>query len=144
MSTFRLAGLLNLRQMEEDRAAAALAHASTAHRHANEARQTTQGTLGAATFPTHASTPHWHATVATRVAASILLRERTDAVARAEIGVVEAQQAWKGARARAVALTKLKERHDETVRIEEGRAEQIALDEIASRMSTKTSTEVQP
>ncbi|GAA3795395.1 flagellar export protein FliJ [Cellulomonas soli] len=130
---FPLAGLLRLRGMVEDRAAAELAGAHSRHDHAQTRALETEAMLRGAAMPDGVDLPSWRAVTASRIALGALLVEREDDVTRALGDVDVRTQAWSHARKETRALERLAERHEETVRIEENRAEQIVLDEVASR-----------
>lgn len=133
---FPLAGLLRLRTMTEDRAAAELAGAHARHDHAQARALQTEALLRGATVPDSVDLPSWRAVAASRIALGALLVEHEDDTRRA-LGEVDVRtQAWSHARRETRALERLAERHEETVRLEENRAEQIVLDEVASRTAT--------
>lgn len=128
-----LAGLLRLRALAEDRAAGELAAARREQRLAAERAARTADALGAWRPPHEADHAAWQAAVAARVALSSLLHEQAHVVAGAD-EVVDLRQAdWTAARTRTRAVERLQEKHDAAVATEEGRAEQLALDEIAAR-----------
>jgi flagellar FliJ protein len=130
---FRLAGLLRLRAAAEEQAAARLAEQSRG-RDAAVARHTaTEVALGAARFPSATDALGMRAVVASRTALSALLVDQRARVAVAQEAVDVADAAWAQARTRTRTLEKLEEKHTAAVRVEEQRAEQIVLDEIAGR-----------
>ncbi|MHA7132024.1 flagellar export protein FliJ [Oerskovia turbata] len=132
MSTkFRLAGVLRLRRLEEDTAKAELAHA-----HADLA-QTVEEAGGLAAYlessPERSSPGASLAAIAASRAATSALFAVLEAEARRKAGLVdEAFSGLQQARASRLGLEKLQDRHDEDVARAEGRAEQAALDEVAS------------
>lgn len=137
MSTFRLAGLLRLRRLEEERAAAALAQAnaerSEAHRRRDEhVERIAHSTLDKEDFTV---------AVAGRAALFGMYAESTAylalAVERAERAGVE----WSGARTAVRMIDKLAERHTATEETEALRAEQVLLDETAIRQALTTEGE---
>jgi flagellar FliJ protein len=134
---FRLAGLLRLRRLEEERAAAQLAVANAETRTAERRRDDLTTLMGNAALPLRAGEPGWQAAVAARAALTGMVDEATVAVdvavRRGELVAAD----WTGARARVAMLDKLAERHDALVRAEDDRAEQLLLDEAASRRRTE-------
>jgi flagellar protein FliJ len=131
--TFRLAGLLRLRALAEDRAAVRLAEATREREGAEARRQSTEDTLGGAHLPGSMDASAMRAVVASRLALSGLLTEHAQNVVAAQEVVQQADAAWAEARSRTRTLEKLQERHEEAERVDELRAEQAVLDEIAGR-----------
>ena len=131
---FRLASLLRLRSMAEDRAAAELAVANRARAAADLRRHETAVALGTASLPARGDSMHWRAAIASRAALGGLLIERTADVVMADEDVHAADAVWSAARTRTRALEKLEERHDAEVRAEEEHAEQLVLDEVGARI----------
>jgi flagellar protein FliJ len=135
--TFRLAGLLRLRRLEEERAAAMLGAANAATRRA-EAREIALTSLMASTpLPAYGDEVVWLSAIAARSALVALVEEarvaREVAARRGEIAGAE----WAAARTRVATLDKLAERHEAEVRAEDERAEQLLLDEAAIRIHAK-------
>lgn len=130
---FRLAGLMRLRKLQEDQAAAALAEANQLRRQAERRRADTLSALSGSALPTQSDPQAWRASVAARAALNSLLVEASAASREAEAQVDVEQGRWSQAKARSTALEKLSERHDEQVAFEENRAEQYVLDEAAAR-----------
>lgn len=130
---FRLAGLLRLRALAEEQAAARLADATRGRDAAVARREATQAALGTAQFPAGTDAVGMRAVVASRVALSALLVDQRALATRAQGAVDEADAAWSQARTRTRTLEKLQEKHEETVRVEDQRAEQVVLDEVAGR-----------
>ena len=133
MAEFRLASLLRVRRLEEDRAASVLAaanarRAETAERH----RQDTDA-LATSELPRRTDELHWHAAVACRAALSGILVESTAVAQLTAQHAATAEQAWSAARTRAVVLEKLEDRHRQALEVEELRVEQLHLDEVAAR-----------
>lgn len=130
---FRLAGLLRLRRLEEERAAAELAVANAQKRAAERRRDELSTLMGGSSMPARSGAPEWQAAVAARAALTGMVDEADIAVAvavrRGEIVAAE----WTGARTRVAMIDKLAERHEALVRAEDERAEQLLLDEAASR-----------
>ena len=130
---FRLGGLLRLRRLQEDQAAAELAQANARRRSAELRRLATEEMLSGQVLPPRGDLLSWQASVAGRAALTGLVGEASLAVAVAAARAGVAADQWSGARTRAVTLTKLEERHTVTVRAEEERVEQLLLDEAAAR-----------
>ncbi|MGY4643766.1 flagellar export protein FliJ [Cellulomonas sp. URHB0016] len=130
---FPLAGLLRVRTMAEDRAAAELASARRDERAAAGLARSTQDRLGESHMPTVAEGRAFQAAVASRVAlASMLVEHRATAVAAQE-ETDRRTEVWTDARRHVRAIERLEERHDDMVRVEDARAEQLVLDEVAGR-----------
>jgi len=130
---FRLAGLLRLRALAEEQAAAQRA-VSVRGRDTAAARVTaTEAALASAGFAPLSDGPGMQAVVASRLALSALLVDRRAQVLVAQDEVDAADAVWSEARTRTRTLEKLQEKHDAAVRVEEQRAEQVVLDEIAGR-----------
>jgi flagellar FliJ protein len=130
---FRLAGLLRLRELQEDQAAARLAASHAVLRDAERRRRDTLDTLVRHAMPEHADAGVWRLSVTGRASLSHLLADAGVAVADAGVRVGQDTADWSGARSRSVGLEKLRDKHREAVALEDGRAEQHALDEVASR-----------
>ena len=130
---YRLAGLLRLRKLEEDQAAADLAVANAARRAALARQADSDGQLANHDFDPTTQLSAWRSAVAIRASLRSLAVESAGAAALAATEVNQREMAWADARRRAVPLEKLAERHEEAEKVEDLRLEQIALDEIASR-----------
>ncbi len=130
---FRLAGLLRLRTLQEERAAGVLAVSHAALRTAQGHRETTYRTLAGHTMPALADTQGWRASVAARGTLTHLLADAAIEVRDAGERVTADTADWSAARARSVGLEKLADKHRTLVHAEDERAEQLALDEVASR-----------
>lgn len=131
--TFRLAGLLRLRRLEEERAAAALAAANAEARRAEATRDERVNVMAGTVFPRHADEGLWRTAVAARASLTALVGE---AEVLAEVAARRgelATQDWSAARSRVSMLDKLAERHEASVRAEDNRVEQQLLDEAAAR-----------
>lgn len=132
MSGFRLGGLLRLRRLEEERAAAELARANADKLAARERRARVGSELSAASFD-DGDAASFYAAVAGRVSLMGMVEESTAWLAltceRADL----AQLHWSGRRTVVRTLEKLEERHTAVVLAEEGRAEQQLADEVALR-----------
>lgn len=149
---FALAGLMRVRELQEERAAAELARANHARAQAAQQRADATAALAAMAFSTPARpmdddvedgpAPHpleadharsWHAVVAGRASLTALVGEYTQALHAASQVADEASADWTKARMRAAMIDKLKARHDHEVEVEDLRAEQLVLDEAALR-----------
>lgn len=130
---FRLAGLLRLRSMAEEQAAVQLAQSTRERDIAEARRRATQAALAEAQIPQQTDVLGMRAVIASRMALSSLLVDRTAQVTVAQDEVDEAGEAWSQARTRTRTLEKLQEKHERTVLLEEQSAEQKVLDEIAGR-----------
>lgn len=135
---FPLAGLLRVRAMAEDTAAAELASARREERVARDRATRTAEMLGSSRPPGEADIAAWQAAIAARVALSSLLSEDLAAVDRAEQQVGRRQSEWTAARVRTRAVDRLRERHEEGERVQQEHAEQVALDEVAARSAAPT------
>lgn len=135
---FPLAGLLRVRALAEDTAAAELAAARQAERQARERARTTAQMLGATLLPADADLSAWQASVAARVALSSLLTDDDAAVRVAEEESGRRQEDWTAARIRTRAVERLRDRHDENERLADERTEQNVLDELAARSTAPT------
>ncbi|QGQ20303.1 flagellar export protein FliJ [Cellulomonas sp. JZ18] len=131
---FPLAGLLRVRGMAEDRAAGELASARREQLAAQERARETAEMLGTTGLPGVHDVVTWQATVAGRLALQSLLVERSDAARRAAEVVDARQDAWSRARTATRTVEKLRDAHEDQVRVEEDRAEQRVLDEVAGRV----------
>ncbi|HEY8722015.1 flagellar export protein FliJ [Pengzhenrongella sp.] len=127
---FRLAGLLRLRRLQEDQAAARLASANAALRSAQAHRDARAVALADALLPDGDQRAFGRAVVG-RTALRFLLVEAIELAAGArEVAQVSTTQ-WQATRSRSVGLEKLEDKHVLLVRYEDDRTEQIVLDEIA-------------
>ena len=134
MSIFGLAGLLRVRTFREETAAAELGAAERPRRARRAPADDTLQRLAATGDPVDQAV--WRATMASRVALSSLLIERSLDAAAADRAADERRAAWSAARRDLRAVEKLAEHHEERERLAEGRAEQLVLDEAASRRRT--------
>ena len=135
--SFRLAGLLRLRRLEEDRAAGALAVANAERRSADERRTAAAGRLAASSL----DDGDFSAAVAGRAALFGAYAESTAYLAIAQQRAAEAGSTWTDARRSVRMLDKLAERHAATEEAEQLRAEQLLLDETATRQALTTEGE---
>jgi flagellar FliJ protein len=134
MSTFRLAGLLRLRRLEEERAAAALAHANAEREAARRRREE----HGERLTSTSLDEQDFTVAVAGRAALFGLYAESTAYLALASARADEAGTEWSGARTAVRMIDKLAERHAAGEETEALRAEQLLLDETAIRQALTT------
>ena len=149
---FALAGLMRVREIQEDRAAAELAIANRVRLEAQTVRDAAEKSLGEQTFPDEAAvdryeerhaheleahTPTWRAIVAARASATAMLGEYNQAVIVAADAASNATEQWTDARTRAAMIDKLKARHDEDLVTQDLREEQIVLDEAGLRRSVE-------
>ena len=134
---FRLAGLLRLRKLQEDQAAARLATANAALRVSETRRASTARALSGHSLP-DGDGRTFGAAVVGRASLGSLLGEANAAVGGARERVMADTGAWSATRMRSVGLEKLEDKHRVVVQHEDDRLEQMVLDEIASRSgSTK-------
>lgn len=130
---FRLTGLLRLRKLQEEQAAAVLARANADTARATERHRETRNLMAGTFFPAHGDENVWRAAVADRAAMTSLVTEAAVAAQivarRAEIAAAE----WAAAKTTVATLDKLAERHEVLVKAGDEHAEQLVLDEAASR-----------
>lgn len=132
MTGFRLGGLLRLRRLEEERAAATLARANAERTAARERRSRAALELSAASFD-DGDAASFQAAVAGRASLMGLLEESALLLAVAAERSDTAQRDWTERRTEVRTLEKLEERHDAAAVADEGRAEQLLADEVALR-----------
>jgi flagellar protein FliJ len=130
MKQFSLAGLLRVRDLEEQRAAAELAAANHTVNGIRAHRLKTLAFLAGTTVDMTGAA-NLAAAAAARAAAQSMLGELALMHDRAALEAQAAQAAHNAARANSLALEKLHVRHVETEHASDLRAEQSALDEIA-------------
>lgn len=148
---FQLAGLMRVRELQEEKAAADLAEANQVKLEATRRNAAVNETLGAQSFPdlaranaydAHAEaltsySPNWQAIVAARAAVAAMLRESNQALHIASENAAMATEQWAQAKTKAAMIDKLKVRHDVQVEAEQLREEQLTLDEAALRKSVE-------
>ena len=129
--TFTLAALLRLRHIEQDSATGALSAANARLRDHQSRRARARIELGGTpTDPANAAA--LNAVAAARAASRGMLAD-LESLELHELGVVStARQQLDDARARAISLEKLAEKHDQLAAAEDLRAEQTIIDELAS------------
>jgi flagellar protein FliJ len=128
---FPLAGLLGLRRLEEDQAASALSAANRRH----AALQARHGAVlrDLETSPVDvASAAALRAAAIARASSRSMLTDLSALTAVSEADAVQAQGDFQQARAATVGLEKLEDKHASRLAVEDLRAEQLVLDEIAS------------
>jgi flagellar protein FliJ len=128
---FSLAGLLRLRHLQQDEAAGQLASANARLDATSVQRNRARAALGA-TRSEASSTETLYAMAAGRASMRSTLADLDSMLTQQHAEAVEANDAFSSARAKAVALEKLEAKHTQTVMLEELRAEQNVIDEIAS------------
>jgi flagellar FliJ protein len=133
MAAFRLASLLRVRRLEEDRAASVLGAANARRTESAERRRQDAEQLATSELPRRTDELYWHAAIASRAALGGLLAESTAVAQLTARQASTAEQAWSVARTRAVVLEKLEDRHREAVEAEDLRLDQLLLDEVATR-----------
>jgi flagellar FliJ protein len=129
--TFPLAGLLGLRRLEENQAAAALSAANTRIGAIHARRGAALRDLGSSPSEVTDADALRLAAFA-RAASRSMLSDLAALSTLAETESAQAQEDFQSARARTVGLEKLEEKHSAAVMVEDLRIEQIVLDEIAS------------
>ncbi len=132
MSGFRLGGLLRLRRLEEERAAAELARANAEREAARQRRRSAAIELSGASLG-DGDEASFRAAVAGRASLMGILEESSLLLAMAAGRADEAQQDWSSKRTDVRTLEKLEERHDAAEVAEEARVEQLLADEVALR-----------
>lgn len=129
--TFPLAGLLRLRQLQQDQAAGGLAAANARLRENDSSRNRARNALED-TGSSVSTAAALHAVAAARASSRSMLAELESIGDERRSEAARAQAEFNAARAQSVALEKLEGKHTEAVAGEELRAEQVVLDEIAS------------
>lgn len=137
---FPLAGLLRLRQTQQDQAAADLAAANRSARDAKARRQSAR--IEANMTESEAVSPAALLAIAAARASSRSMLADLDALCQLEDdAAAAAQSAFMAARTRSVGLEKLSDRHHAQWNAGQLKAEQGALDEIASSRRYRTQGE---
>ena len=130
---FRLAGLLRLRELEEDRAAGMLALSHGALRAAEQRQEATLTSLAGHAMPGAADPAGWRSSVSARGTLTHLLADAAIDARDAGERVAADAAVWSAARSRSVGLEKLHDAHRTLVAAHDARAEQVVLDEVAAR-----------
>lgn len=138
---FRLAGLLRLRKLQEEQAAAELGRANARRQRAEHTAEKAGRDLADHAFEPATELPVWRATVAARSALRQNVLLAGAAVNAAQQDVTQKEADWRASRVQAVPLEKLEEKHDKRVAAEDLRLEQIQLDEAATRRATAQPTQ---
>ena len=133
---FRLQGLLNLRQLQEDQAAGRLASAHADLNHADQQLSSARERLGS--MQTSGAT-NLAVAAAMRNAAMMQIKEGIARKEYAQAVVDQRQDEWQGARRLTATLEKLENRHAEEVIADDLHKEQVVLDELASHMGNSGS-----
>lgn len=137
---FRLAGLLRVRKLQEEQAAAELGRAVGSREQARARAAQAGQELSGHNTPTNVDIATWRAVLAARTALHQNVLLATAAVDTAQRAVTEREDEWQAARVRAVPLEKLEEKHDERMAEEDLHTEQLELDEAATRRATTPSS----
>jgi flagellar FliJ protein len=133
MSKFTLGGLLRVRGLQEDQAAAALGEAERAVAAADERARRTAERLSGCDLPSSVDGTTFLAAAASRLSLSSLLTEDTGQLVAARTVADERRVEWSHARQAERTVERLAEHHEERERLADLRAEQIVLDEVAGR-----------
>lgn len=137
MSGFTLAGLLRLRQVQEDRAAAELGYAERERARREERVAATGERLAASHLPPEAEASSFLAATASRLTLHALLDEETQEAAAAARVATTRRAEWTSARRAERSVERLEEHHEARERAAELRSEQQALDEVAGRAGVR-------
>ena len=129
--TFRLAGLLRLRQVQEEQAASDLAAANARSRE-NAARQNRARAALGGVGAEATSSNVLYAIAAARSSSRSMLAELEAVDVHNRADVADAAAAYAAARARSLGLEKLEQRHIETRDAGDLAAQQAVVDEIAT------------
>jgi flagellar FliJ protein len=128
---FSLAGLLRLRRLEEEQAAAVFGAAAS--RHAGIAARTERALAEVDRLPTDVdSLDVMHTIAAGRASSAAMLTELRALADTSAVERATAEREFGAARARTLGLEKLEARHASTVHAAELAAEQVVLDELGS------------
>lgn len=128
---FPLAGLLRLRQIQEEQAASDLAIANARAREISARQRQARSSLASSSSDV-ASPTVLYAVAAARASSRSMLAELDALDCEHQPTLDRANQDFTEARARSIGLEKLAGRHHEQLTAEELHAEQTAIDEIAS------------
>ncbi|MET0934133.1 MAG: flagellar export protein FliJ [Mycetocola sp.] len=130
--TFSLAGLLRLRRIREDQAAGGLAAANARVRENAERTAQVRSSLGEAGTEV-SNTAALNAVSTARASTRSMLAELNALAVLRQTAADESAAEFAAARSQSVRIEKLALRHGERVAQQDLHAEQIVLDEIASR-----------
>jgi flagellar FliJ protein len=137
---FPLAGLLRLRQLQQDSAASDLAAANGRVRDNSVVQARARRTLGASSSQP-VDIDAMRAIAAARSSSSSMLSDLGAMATQHRRSAEEAQSEYHAARAKTVGLGKLEEKHSALTAAGDLRSEQLALDEIASVLRRRTQGE---
>jgi len=140
MSTFRLAGLLRLRRLQEDAVRAELARTRATELARRRDVQRVRGLLGESSVDA-ASVDAVQSIAAARASSSSMLGELDALLQQDRDAVIAVEAAHAEAKTRTTQLDKLQVRHDARERRADLRAEQTGLDEHAGRTAGRTGGE---
>lgn len=140
---FPLAGLLRLRQIQEEQAASDLAVANARAREINSRQSRARTELGEVTSAATSSAV-LYAVAAARASSRSMLAELDSLDCEHRPSLDQANRAFAAARARSIGLEKLEGRHSDAEAAAELTAEQAAIDEIASIGWQRKKDEVAP
>ena len=138
---FSLAGLLRLRQLQQDQAATGLAGARSRSSSVRAREAAARRDLAEGDAPI-SSSASLRAVAAARSSSHSMLADLQNLSRIAETEEATARAEFIAARTRSVGLEKLQARHDAEVNTADLRAEQSALDEIASTVWHREEQEV--
>lgn len=134
MGAFRLSGLLRLRRMEEDQAAAELARTTVRRQRAALRAEHARRQLAGNDLSAFGGDPSaFRAGIAARAALSAAVSDTKAAAESAREQEMRASERWTAARTRSKTLDKLEEKHEAVERAVAGHKEQVALDELATQ-----------
>lgn len=137
MSAFRLSGLLRLRRMQEDQAAAELARTTIRRQRASLRAERAREQLSGHDLSSFGGDPNaFRAGVAARAALSAAVFDTQAAAESAREQEADATGRWSQARTRSKTIDKLEQKHLVIERAAAGHKEQVALDELATQRAT--------
>lgn len=140
---FPLAGLLRLRQVQEEQAASDLAVANARSRELRSRQSRSRDALGmSSSEPTTAAV--LYAVAAARASSRSMLAELDSLESEHQPVLDQANETFAEARARSIGLEKLAGRHQQQQTEEELHAEQAAIDEMASTGWHRNNDEEKP
>ncbi len=136
MSTFRLAGLLRLRKLQEDAVRAELARARATEHDRRRREQRVRQVLGDSGIDA-SSAEAVQSIAAARASSSSMLGELDALLAQDRRAVADAEAAHAAAKTRTTQLEKLQEHHADRTRRADLAAEQSVLDDHAGRVGQR-------
>jgi flagellar protein FliJ len=140
---FSLAGLLRLRQLQQDQAATGLARARSRSSSVRVREAAARRELAATDDPV-SSSASLRAVAAARSSSHSMLADLQSLSRLADADEATARAEFIAARTRSVGLEKLQARHDAEINSADLRAEQSVLDEIASTLWHREDQQVKP